>query len=113
MYCSDVALDKDIFDVSASLTNLSNLGLIEIDFLRSFTANNYYKNLLDKIEPLQKSLNEIKIQAERLKNAPEEIQKSLNVFPVPNPDDIKITGSNGVIEVSDFGKMFAEVCLQC
>ena len=114
MYYSNAGDQIDTFSISASLTNLMNLGLVEIDFLRYYTQPDFYEKMVESNCELQNILSSFKSEVDSLKNYPEEYLKQIQLFPFPDVNQIHydIKHNIGIILVTDFGKMFSDVCLK-
>lgn len=92
LYLVDIEVDKlNPNDVSKSLQNLERLGLLTIDFLKWRRDDEVYNKLIDNsyIESLKAWVNQI-----------------------TGESYIAKVGSKGLLELNDFARDFAEVCLR-
>lgn len=90
LYVTNLDLGYDAFDISASLSNLENLGLISLSFVQ-FADNKLYEDILQK-------------------NA--QIQGLYQLIKFTNDRAILEHSVCGVIMHNDFGKRFASICLK-
>lgn len=112
-YISDCPFEIDEFLISATLTNLDNLGLIDIDFLRYKNIPNIYEDCLNKNKKVNDIYSMFYIQQQFLLNLPPEERERNTKLLVNDLTEIrKEIGSKGVISISDFGIMFSDVCLK-
>ena len=113
-YISNFPKVMDDFLISASLTNLSNLGLINIDFLRYNNTPNIYEDCLNKNSQVNNIYFMFYSQQAFLLKLPPEVRNNSTNLLVNDLSEIKKEISNkGIISLSDFGKMFSDVCLKC